>query len=579
MLPGLTAQGRLVVALGALLMALGLVTLEWVLAALGSLVWGGLLVAYLAFLWPSTLLRRQRIEFAWWLAPGAGAASDAAGASAAVADRAQTRGDSRPLTAGEAFGLVLFLRNRSATSITGGRLQLQRASALDLSGEPDPAGIEMHLWPLAEVERTVELVPRAAGHWFLHGATLTLTDLTGMLRTEAFFPSPLAVKVLPAVDRRSLASHRPRAASVSDRTGLHRHRRRGLGSDLREIRQHTPGDPFKQIAWKPTARTGRLMVRELESEIVIRHRVIVDASATMREGRPGRTKLDTALALAAGHARNALAAGDQVGLMAFDGRVLFDLLPEGGRRHLGTLLDHLLELPAPIDEDITDVADGELVAQVVDYLRHQEGVDFRVGRSVGREAEVIDDTGLPTRGLMLDPGGYYFDLDSLGRHLKTMLAGRPLRRTGASLAVHASTPLLVDLRRFARQRGLELPAVHRGAPGAKDQGLAQALARAGNGRGARVITLITDLEGLSDSAGRLPVRRALTELRGRRFPLEVLLLDSARFLPALAGVPEAARDILGRHLRRRTSAALSELRAAGARITSLGPSLDGGAGR
>jgi uncharacterized protein (DUF58 family) len=549
MLPGLTAQGRLVVALGALLMALGLLTLEWVLAALGSLVLGGLMWAYLAFLWPSTLLRRQRIEFAWWpVAQGTAA---------------------RPLYAGEPFELVVFLRNRSATRIPGAHLHLQRASVLELV---EPGSVEINLLAQAELERTVQLIPRAAGHWFLHGATLVLTDLTGMLQTEAYFPSPVALKVLPSSAAAGVVGHRPRAEAVHDRVGLHRHRRRGLGSDLREIRQHAPGDPFRQIAWKPTARTGRLMVRELESEIVMRHRVIVDASATMREGRPGRSKLDTALALAAAQARAALAAGDQVGLSAFDGRLLFDVPTCGGRRHLATLLDHLLELPAPVDEDLTDVADGDLVGQVVDYLRHQEGVDFRVSRSEGRRAALqIDDTGLPSGGLMLDPAGYYHDLDALGQHLRTLLGGRSLRKTSAKTEVHASTRLLMDLRRFARHRGIELPVVQRGAPGAKDRGLALALERAACGRGARVITLITDLEGLSDAPGRAVIRRALTTVRGHRFPLQVLLLDSARFLPSHPGVPEAARDILARQMRRRTAAAVAEIRAAGARITPVGP--------
>jgi uncharacterized protein (DUF58 family) len=594
MLPGLTAQGRLVVALGALLVALGLLTLEWVLAALGSLVLGGLMTAYLAFLWPSTLLRRQRIEFAWWPAPRT-EGDPGRGAAAAGADReagpagAASRPAPRALTAGEPFSLVVFLRNRSATRLPGAKLHLQRASVLELTGEPaataPPASVaapaaaaagasesvEMDLLPHAEVERTVEMVARAAGHWFLHGATLVLTDLTGMLQTEAYFPSPMALKVLPPVSAQGPVAHRPRAQAVHDRVGLHFHRRRGLGSDLREIRQHAPGDPFKQIAWKPTARTGRLMVRELESEIVIRHRLIVDASATTREGRPGQTKLDAALALAAALARGALTSGDQVGLVAFDGRVLFDVPPEGGRRHLTTLLDHLLELPAPIDEDLTELSDGELVAQVVDYLRHQEGVDFRVSRSAGRLAEVIDDTGLPSGGLMQGPDGYYHDLDALGRHLKTALGGRSLRRTRASMAVQASTPLLADLRRLARQRGIELPAVQRGAPGAKDRGLAQALERAASGRGARLVTLISDLEGLSDAAGRQPVRRALSELRARRFPLQVIVLDSARFLPVHPGVPEAARQILGRQMRRRTAAVLAELRAGGARVERVGP--------
>ena len=32
---------------------------------------------------------------------------------------------------------------------------------------------------------------------------------------------------------------------------------RGEGDDLRELREHQPGDPFRKIAWKASARRGR----------------------------------------------------------------------------------------------------------------------------------------------------------------------------------------------------------------------------------------------------------------------------------------------------------------------------------
>ena len=56
-------------------------------------------------------------------------------------------------------------------------------------------------------------------------------------------------------------------------------RRRGIAGELRELRQHSHGDPFKLIAWKATAKRGQLMVRDLETEIVSSVTVLVDGGA------------------------------------------------------------------------------------------------------------------------------------------------------------------------------------------------------------------------------------------------------------------------------------------------------------
>ena len=49
---------------------------------------------------------------------------------------------------------------------------------------------------------------------------------------------------------------------------------------------------------------------------------LVDTAGTMREGRPGLTRLDLAVEVAAGYARAVLEAGDRVGLITFDGRIV-----------------------------------------------------------------------------------------------------------------------------------------------------------------------------------------------------------------------------------------------------------------
>src|SRR5204862_2682314 len=77
--------------------------------------------------------------------------------------------------------------------------------------------------------------------------------------------------------------------------GVHRLRRPGSGSELLDLRDYRPGDPPKRIAWKASARKGKLITREFESEVPIRCTLFVEASDAVRLGPaapnapPGRT--------------------------------------------------------------------------------------------------------------------------------------------------------------------------------------------------------------------------------------------------------------------------------------------------
>ena len=180
----------------------------------------------------------------------------------------------------------------------------------------------------------------------------------------------MGIKVLPRPALR-LAAGRAAPRSPARRTsaiGVQPLRRRGLGGDLRELREHAPGDPFKQIAWKATARTGKLMVRELDRETMVTHWLLVDIGATMREGRPGAARLDLAVDVAAAYARGALEAGDRVALLTFDGRIVGEAKPNDGPVHRLRIVERLMEAMNVVDEDLTELTDSELVAVVARYL-------------------------------------------------------------------------------------------------------------------------------------------------------------------------------------------------------------------
>lgn len=213
------------------------------------------------------------------------------------------------------------------------------------------------------------VLPRLAAVHRVLGVEARLTDAMGLLSAEVFLPCACELAVLPRslpLDLRRLAetrrmSPRPTGSQRPDRVP-------GSGDDLRELREHVPGDPFKHIAWKASAARGRLMSRSFERERTRSLYTVLDSGATMRDGQPGRGALDQALDLVHSLAEACARSHEPFGLALVDGRVV-DRRPvlEG----LAALRDAdraLLDLRRTVAEDLTPMADDELVATVADYL-------------------------------------------------------------------------------------------------------------------------------------------------------------------------------------------------------------------
>ena len=535
--PALTSHGRAWAIGGGALLLVGVAAGSPEAAALGVLMIAALSTAYLAFFPAAVYVWRRHLELSWRLEqPDAGYDN---------------------FVVGRPFQLVVLLRNRAPRPLGRVLLRVFASSALDT---PEP--ISFALPPVHELTARGEMVARQAGTWHLHGAAVELTDPLGLSTVEAYFPNPLAVKVFPRREVRGAPIlPRPTAGAPHERLGLHALRVRGLGGDLRELREHAPGDPFKHIAWKATARTGRLMVRDLDRETMVTHHLLVDVGPSMRSGAPGSTRLDYAIDLASSYARAALEAGDRVGLLTYDGRIVAEVKPNDGPVHRLRLYEPLLAATRPVDDDLTEVTDSELVAQVARYLVHQEGLDARLLRT-----PPIDDPAWAH--LAATPTGELYDL-------RVVLAAvdAALKPLGRLPPARAATPELERLRQYCLQRGIELPTRRTGEAGRRARGLKDALERAAAGRGAQRILVISDLDGLE--RGLPDVQRAVRLARRRGHHL-VCAAPSARLFGLGRDEPQdedarALAEIHAWELARRERAAFARLAALGVRVIPVGP--------
>jgi uncharacterized protein (DUF58 family) len=577
-----------VLAAGSILLGAGALTGVTVLAALGLLALGALVAAYVHHAPRASEVFQGGVKLAWWLEPEAGAPRTV------IVGRPLLLRIALRCHAVEASSPLLRLlgrrrgpgRERPPTLLGLARLAPVAHPALFVQ-PPTPTP----LLPAREARICGRVIPRAAGTFVLHGATLDLEHPLGLFRLQAYFPNPLRVSVLPramaekpALLAATLATH--------ERAGRRLARRAGLGDELREIREHAHGDPWKRIAWAATARTGQLMVRDFDMDVTYTYHLLVDASAAMRRGAPGQTPFDAAVEGATALARAALEAGDRVALSIFAGRPLVEIKPGDGPAHLSRLVAALVDARRPLDDDVTEVTDGELAWAVARYLRHQEGVETQLAR-----APALED---PAWGhIVTGPRGELYDLEALGRAARVVATGEA-RARGEQAAPGVAPPTELDrdalrrrsapapepprektaggpeaeaMRQLCRLRALDLPLRALG-PAQHAAAVADALARAALPRSARVVVLWSTLgKERQDEPAGLPTAlvRSLGLMRRRRHRLTWLV----PVLPEPAGELDsrdaAVAMLTARADRARGAAAADRLRAMGVGVATVAP--------
>lgn len=541
MTPALTPTGLALLAAGCAFLLTGAALAAWPLLALGFAQISLLLFFYVVFVPASAMLRRRNLELAWWVPAG------------------ETHGGA--LVADRPLALNIMLRNRSPFRLTVRRMEIVASSAIAMERK----GLRALVPGRREVRLEISATPRSPGYWFFQGVLVQVTDRFGVFGLQLYYPSLLGIKVFPPLGLvREPIPFSPRTGASHERVGTRLLRQRGLGTDLREIREHIPGDPFKRIAWGATARMRKLMVRELESEVLVTHWLLLDISSTMRSRRPGRAKLDYGLGLCAALARAALDAGDRVGLATFDHRIYSQVKPGDGQAQLYRIVERLIELNNVVDEDLTDLTEPELLGAVAEYLAYQEGA------AVAVQGKLPNGVLAPEAGVVEGPGGKLFNAEAMLRRVRQ---GIQEREAGAPRSwtreVVGSSELSRLARLYCRLSGLEIP-YHRHSPIiSKERGMAEALQRAAASRSSQFIVLVSDLEEINEDR---MVLDALRLARKRGHGVVVVAPFAPHFFPeAETGHAHRVAAIFSARARRRQGELVGKIERLGVQVVEAAP--------
>lgn len=330
------------------------------------------------------------------------------------------------LERGGEITLEAELRNRGFDDARGVNLRPVASSMLDVRVVPDV----LDLPAASKVRFEMRVRAKRVGRWGIHGISLEVRGTPfggeGLYEVPLMFANPHGVEVVAKPLLTLLQSPRggrARAAAPSGRSAP----LPGDGDQIKELREHVPGDAFKRIAWKASARRGKLVVREMEREERDIVWLVLDASIELWAGEAGTSPLDHAVDELGGVAARHLSRGDKVGLVVFASRVRTWLAPDGGPGQGAKIAAALASAASAVDADRCELDETELASRVIEHLRP-----------------------LDPRGLADVPRG---NLDALAVRAEAMRVRAPF----APRLPLGATPREQRLRHYVAAFGIEMP--------------------------------------------------------------------------------------------------------------------------
>ena len=184
--------------------------------------------------------------------------------------------------------------------------------------DPHLAPVSLYLTKILPGERVELDTLRIAAKRGVHeGSVVVVRSVApfGVAERRRKLPVAGSTTVLPAV---LPLEHLPFLGRGSDPQRTARSTtRRGGGPEYLGVREYQPGDSARHVHWPSTARTGTIMVRELEEERSRRLALLVD---TLTDVGDTGTPLDTCCTAAASIARAAVAEGHGIRSIVAAGR-------------------------------------------------------------------------------------------------------------------------------------------------------------------------------------------------------------------------------------------------------------------
>jgi uncharacterized protein (DUF58 family) len=190
---------------------------------------------------------------------------------------------------------------------------------------------------------TYTVYPPRRGDYRFGDLHLRWESLLGLWRRQHSFPAAEPVKVYPNladVKKYDLLLRKNRLWEL----GVRNTRVLGSGAEFERLRDYSPDDEYRRINWKATARRGKPISVEYETERSQHIMLLLDVGRMMRSPVGDVAKVDYAINAALLLAYVAAQKGDKIGLLAFADTMQVWVDPRSGKQQFHRLLEQLYRL-------------------------------------------------------------------------------------------------------------------------------------------------------------------------------------------------------------------------------------------
>jgi uncharacterized protein (DUF58 family) len=250
----------------------------------------------------------------------------------------------------QAFEVELILLNQSDTAAS---LQVVDSPPALFTG---PRRImTFRLKPRQEITQTYTLKSYHRGSFEFGAVFYRVTGPIGLIQRQGKIDLPQIVQVLPDMTGEGSRDLRLALAGALQ-AGRRKSPRRGEGREFESLREHQHDDDFRAIDWKASAKRGKLISRQYETERDQRLMILLDTGRLMSPRIGPYRKLDYAINAAAHLAQVALHKGDLVGYTIFNDELRAFAEPKKGHAQMAHFTRDLTPLqPSRLESDYAAV--------------------------------------------------------------------------------------------------------------------------------------------------------------------------------------------------------------------------------
>jgi len=224
-----------------------------------------------------------------------------------------------------------------------GRFQIVDSPPIDFASAEHSFSIELKA--RKETVHTYHLKSYRRGSFAFGAVYYRITGPLGLIQHQGKIDLPQPVQVLPDMSGEGSRDLQLALAGAAQ-AGRRKSARRGEGSEFESLREHQRDDDFRHIDWKASAKRGKLISRQYETERDQRLMILLDTGRLMSPKIGSYRKLDYAINACVHLAQVALHKGDLVGYAIFNDELLAFAEPQKGQAQMSHFVRNLTTLQA-----------------------------------------------------------------------------------------------------------------------------------------------------------------------------------------------------------------------------------------